>query len=45
MNLLTNDWHQLLPHPWMEMALIVAPVLCGSMIGTERKRKFKPAGL
>ncbi len=27
------------------MALIAASVLCGSMIGTERERKLKPAGL
>jgi putative Mg2+ transporter-C (MgtC) family protein len=45
MNWLINDWHQFLPHPWMEMALIAASVLCGSMIGTERERKLKPAGL
>ena len=27
------------------MALIAASVLCGSLIGTERERKLKPAGL
>ena len=42
---LTNDWHQFLPHPCLEMALIAASVLCGSLIGTERERKLKPAGL
>ena len=45
MNWLTNDWQQFLPHPWLEIALIVASVLCGSLIGTERERKLKPAGL
>ena len=42
---LTNDWQQFLPHPWLEIALIAASVLCGSLIGTERERKLKPAGL
>ena len=45
MNWLINDWQQFLPHPWLEIALIVASVLCGSLIGTERERKLKPAGL
>ncbi|HEY5141512.1 MAG TPA: MgtC/SapB family protein, partial [Methylococcales bacterium] len=42
---LTNDWHLFLPHPCLEMALIAVSVLCGSLIGTERERKLKPAGL
>ena len=45
MNWLINDWQQFLLHPWLEIALIVASVLCGSLIGTERERKLKPAGL
>jgi len=45
MNWLTSDWHRFLAHPWLEIALIAASVLCGSLIGIERERKFKPAGL
>ena len=45
MNWLINDWHHLLNHPWMEMALIAASVLCGALIGIEREQKLKPAGL
>ncbi len=45
MNWLTNDWHQLLTHPWLEIALIADSVLCGALIGAERERKLKPAGL
>jgi len=45
MNWLTNDWHLLMPHPWMETLLMAVSVLCGTLIGVERERKFKPAGL
>ena len=45
MNWLTNDWHQLLTHPWLEIALIADSVLCGALIVAERERKLKPAGL
>ena len=45
MKWITNDWHQLLANPWLVIAIIAASVLCGSLIGIERERKLKPAGL
>lgn len=45
MNWLTNDWHQLMAHPWLEIVLVSNSVVCGALIGTERERKLKAAGL
>lgn len=45
MNWLTNDWHLLLTHPWLEIVLVADSVLCGSLIGAEREWKLKPVGL
>jgi len=45
MSLLTNDWHLLLPHPWLEILLVADSILCGALIGIERERKLKPVGL
>jgi putative Mg2+ transporter-C (MgtC) family protein len=33
------------PSPWLEVALALAAVVCGGIIGTERERHDKPAGL
>lgn len=45
MNWLTADWHHLLPAPWADIALILAAIFCGALIGAEREKKIKPAGL
>jgi putative Mg2+ transporter-C (MgtC) family protein len=34
-----------MPSPWLEIALVLAAVGCGAIIGTERQRHDKPAGL
>lgn len=34
-----------LPSPWLEILLILVSVACGAMVGTERERHEKPAGL
>jgi putative Mg2+ transporter-C (MgtC) family protein len=34
-----------LPAPWLELVLVLAAVVCGGIIGTERERHDKPAGL
>lgn len=39
------DWHQVLPAPWADIALSAVATLCGALIGAEREKKFKPAGL
>ncbi|HEY1120585.1 MAG TPA: MgtC/SapB family protein, partial [Haloferula sp.] len=33
------------PSPWLEILLILAAVVSGSLIGAERERHEKPAGL
>lgn len=35
----------ILPQPWSEMALTAIAFLCGAIIGVERERSDKPAGL
>jgi putative Mg2+ transporter-C (MgtC) family protein len=45
MNWLLSDWRQLLPEPWASIALVVAAVVCGAIVGSEREKREKPAGL
>jgi putative Mg2+ transporter-C (MgtC) family protein len=42
---LTQDWKTLLPVPWAVTALMFMAILSGAVVGTERQRKEKPAGL
>jgi putative Mg2+ transporter-C (MgtC) family protein len=44
-SLLPEDWHLLLPAPWCDPALVAVAVVCGIILGTERQRREKPAGL
>ncbi len=43
--LLTESWRGQIPVPWLEMALALVAVVCGSLVGAERERHEKPAGL
>lgn len=45
MNLLIDNWNNLLPFPWLGIALTLVSVLCGAIVGIERERKEKSAGL
>src|SRR5262249_13859931 len=45
MDWLTHDWHQMIPRPWCEIVLTLVAILCGLIVGAERERKDKPAGL
>jgi len=45
MDWLLGDWQQLMPKPWANVALTLVAVLCGSLVGLERERKDKPAGM
>jgi putative Mg2+ transporter-C (MgtC) family protein len=45
MNWLFGDWQQLMPKPWANVALALVAVFCGSVVGLERERKDKPAGM
>lgn len=40
-----NDWHQFLAPPWADVLLCAAAMLCGALIGAEREKQVKPAGL
>ena len=45
MQWLTHSLRGELPSPWLEIVLALEAVLCGAVIGTERERQDKPAGL
>lgn len=45
MKWLFEDWYQLLGAPWAHTALAVSAILCGTLIGAEREKNIKPAGL
>src|SRR5277367_3716319 len=34
-----------IPSPWVEMVLMMFAILCGTLLGDERQRREKPAGL
>ena len=44
-NYFVGDWRMLLPKPWAEIALALMSVICGAIVGAERERREKPAGL
>jgi putative Mg2+ transporter-C (MgtC) family protein len=44
-NYLIGDWHKLIPTPWCEIALVLISLIGGSIVGIERERREKPAGL
>lgn len=45
MSWLLNNSYQLLPTPWSMVVILVSALLCGIIIGIEREKKLKPAGL
>ncbi|MEA3207683.1 MAG: putative Mg2+ transporter-C (MgtC) family protein [Chthoniobacter sp.] len=45
MHWLIDSWRTLLPTAAANVLLAVVAVLCGSIVGTERQRREKPAGL
>jgi putative Mg2+ transporter-C (MgtC) family protein len=42
---LVGDLRGLLPLPWLPMTLALTSVICGAIVGAERERREKPAGL
>jgi len=42
---LTEDLHTFLPTPWVQIVLVLASVVCGALVGAEREKREKPAGL
>lgn len=45
MNWLTDSWRTLLPPVWAEIALVLVAAISGSIVGAERERREKAAGL
>ncbi len=41
----TSDLHTLLPSPWLQVVLALVSVLSGAIVGMERERQEKSAGL
>jgi len=42
---LTESWRVLWPSPWVNVILAVVAVICGMLVGSERQRREKSAGL
>lgn len=40
-----GSWNLVLPAPWLDIVLALGAVTCGTMLGGERQRREKPAGL
>jgi len=40
-----ESWRGILPAPWDNLLLALASILCGIILGSERQRREKPAGL
>jgi putative Mg2+ transporter-C (MgtC) family protein len=45
MHWITNGLRGEVPSPWLECVLALAAFFCGTIVGTERERHDKPAGL
>jgi len=42
---LIENWHGWLSTPWLQVALALTSVVCGAIVGAEREKREKPAGL
>jgi putative Mg2+ transporter-C (MgtC) family protein len=42
---LAESWYRLLPSPWVYILLVLVATMCGGIVGSERERREKPAGL
>ena len=43
--LLLGNWRGVIPSPWIELLLVLTAMVCGVIVGGEREKKEKPAGL
>ncbi len=41
----TTHLGEFIPSPWLQIALAISAVLCGAIVGAEREKREKPAGL
>jgi putative Mg2+ transporter-C (MgtC) family protein len=42
---LAESWYRVLPSPWVHILLVLVAAICGGVVGSERERREKPAGL
>lgn len=42
---LDHDLKLMIPSPWVEMILALGSAICGAIVGSEREKRDKPAGL
>jgi len=42
---LTEDLHAFLSTPWRQVVLVLTSIICGAIVGAEREKREKPAGL
>ena len=42
---LIGNLHEFAPPPWLQILLALTSVICGAVVGLERERREKPAGL
>lgn len=40
-----GDLRQVVPAPWVEFIIVLVSIICGAIVGAERERAEKPAGL
>jgi putative Mg2+ transporter-C (MgtC) family protein len=45
LDLLGGNWRSMIPFIGAEIALVIAATICGAIVGSERERHEKPAGL
>jgi len=45
MRFILQSWYGLLPAPWAHVAIALVSLLCGTIVGLEREKREKPAGL
>lgn len=43
--IIENNWHEWLSAPWLQIVLVLTSAVCGGIVGSERERHEKPAGL
>src|SRR5262245_41989283 len=44
-SMMLGDLRAIVPSPWSEVALMAIAFMCGGIVGIERERQEKPAGL
>lgn len=42
---LTESWQLFLSPPWLQIVLALSSIVCGAIVGAEREKREKPAGL